>query len=58
MNKVTDFDGPQTHSERLKVEYAPVVAALYRTMVGFAPGGEPVRIFVFEAYHAPRKDHV
>ncbi|MFT3758457.1 hypothetical protein [Thauera sp.] len=36
-----DLDGPTSHSERLKVEYAPVMRALYVCMQRFcAPGVE------------------
>lgn len=41
MTNHDDLDGPSSHSERLKVEYAPVMRALYVCMQRFcAPGIE------------------
>ena len=39
VDEAHDIDGPQSHSERLKTEYAPVVAALYRSMRRFCTPG-------------------
>ena len=37
---VSEDGSPISRSERLKVEFAPLVAAMHRSMTGFAPGGQ------------------
>ncbi|HRQ59180.1 MAG TPA: hypothetical protein PLN31_17330 [Azoarcus taiwanensis] len=39
MRTIDDMGGPTSHSERLKVEYARVMQALYRDMTQFATPG-------------------
>lgn len=39
MDELNDLDGPETSSEMLKVEYAPVMQAIYRSMRRFAQPG-------------------